>query len=93
LGRWFVSDKLKHIYPSTSPYCYALNTPIGAKDADGRYTIFVNGYIYGDVPGSSDDLEPGYEYWRGSKFKYVNGKKFIEQKKKEIRLLTRRIII
>jgi RHS repeat-associated protein len=88
LGRWFTQDPLKAMYPSMSPYCYALNTPIVAKDADGRYTIFVNGYIYGKQPGPIDDIKPLKPYWteKGDQFtkaahkylgdgigKYVNG--------------------
>ena len=74
LARWKSLDPYRAAYPSSSPYAYALNTPIGAKDEGGLYTIFVNGYIYGgpDVydPGTgqmlSDDIEPGKNYWRGA---------------------------
>lgn len=68
LGRWFSPDRLKHMYPSTSQYCYALNTPIGAKDDNGMYTIFVNGFIYGSPLTTSDNIKPGYTYWRGNKW-------------------------
>ena len=44
IGRWLSLDPLKAMYPSMSPYCYAGNTPIAAKDPDGRLIIFVNGY-------------------------------------------------
>jgi RHS repeat-associated protein len=44
LGRWLALDPLAAKYPFASPYNFALNTPIQAKDPDGRLVIFVNGY-------------------------------------------------
>ncbi len=67
LGRWLSLDPLKAKYPSTTPYCYALNTPIMAKDPDGNFTIFVNGYIYGVYQGPFDDIKPLRPYWSESK--------------------------
>jgi RHS repeat-associated protein len=36
LGRWHVVDPLEHLYPSWSPYQYALNSPIRNQDKDGE---------------------------------------------------------
>lgn len=61
LGRWLSLDPLKAMYPSISPYCYAGNTPIAAKDPDGRLIIFVNGYT--DGPGFLG-CKPYAAYWK-----------------------------
>jgi RHS repeat-associated protein len=50
IGRWLSLDPLKAMYPSMSPFCYAGNTPIVAKDPDGRLIIFVNGFTGGIYP-------------------------------------------
>jgi RHS repeat-associated protein len=70
LGRWMSLDKLHYIYPSHSPFNYALNNPIAGKDDNGLYTIFVNGYIYNKPNDKSDDLIPHKPYWteKGSEF-------------------------
>ncbi|MGB0868510.1 MAG: RHS repeat domain-containing protein [Flavobacteriales bacterium] len=47
IGRWFAVDPLDHLYPSSTPYSFALNTPIQAIDPDGRLVIFVNGHRFG----------------------------------------------
>ena len=44
LGRWLSLDPLAQKYPFASPYNFVLNTPIQAKDPDGKLVIFVNGY-------------------------------------------------
>jgi RHS repeat-associated protein len=44
LGRWLAVDPLAVKYPFASPYNFALNTPIQAKDPDGKVVLFVNGY-------------------------------------------------
>jgi RHS repeat-associated protein len=43
VGRWLSLDPLAGKYPGISPYSFALNTPIQAKDPDGRVVIFING--------------------------------------------------
>ena len=44
LGRWMTCDPLATKYPDLAPYEFAGNTPIQAKDPDGRLIIFVNGF-------------------------------------------------
>jgi RHS repeat-associated protein len=56
LGRTSSIDPKAQFYPSTSPYAYALNTPIQAIDPDGKVVIFINGNHYGDGGKA--------EYWR-----------------------------
>ena len=43
LGRWMSMDALANKYPAISPFAFALNTPIMAKDPDGNVVIFING--------------------------------------------------
>jgi RHS repeat-associated protein len=43
LGRWMSVDALANKYPAVSPFAFALNTPIMAKDPDGNVVIFING--------------------------------------------------
>ena len=43
LGRWLGVDPLQIKYPFSSPFAFALNTPIQAKDPDGKLVIFING--------------------------------------------------
>ncbi|MNS63467.1 hypothetical protein D3C72_965620 [compost metagenome] len=43
LGRWLALDPLAAKYPGLSPYNFVANTPIQAKDPDGRVIIFING--------------------------------------------------
>ena len=67
LSRWFNVDKLAKNYPSSSPYVFALNTPIQAIDPDGQKVIFVNGY-YGyewadNISGGQIGHEAGEKYW------------------------------
>jgi hypothetical protein len=40
-------------YPEQSPYNFVLNTPIEAKDPDGRLVIFINGF-WGNGTGAHD---------------------------------------
>ncbi len=42
LGRWLSLDPLAAKYPYASPYNFALNTPVQAKDPDGKKVFFVN---------------------------------------------------
>lgn len=53
IGRWLSVDPLSAEYPFASPYNFALNTPIQAKDPDGKIVIFVNG-MWGFGTGASD---------------------------------------
>jgi RHS repeat-associated protein len=39
IGRTFSLDPMKHYYPYASPYSYSLNSPIQAKDPDGKVII------------------------------------------------------
>jgi hypothetical protein len=41
--KWMSIDKLASKYPAISPFVFALNTPIMAKDPDGNVVIFING--------------------------------------------------
>ena len=43
VGRSLSLDPLAGKYPGISPYSFALNTPIQAKDPDGKVVIFING--------------------------------------------------
>jgi RHS repeat-associated protein len=43
LGRWLSIDQLAKQYPFVSPYIFVLNTPIQAKDPDGKRVYFVGG--------------------------------------------------
>jgi RHS repeat-associated protein len=64
LGRTKSLDPKMGLYPGISPYSYCLNTPIQAKDPDGKVVIFINGNHYGDG-GKAD-------YWRTDE-KYIAG--------------------
>lgn len=44
VGRWLTRDPLEAKYTGLSPYNFVANTPLMAKDPDGRWIIFVNGY-------------------------------------------------
>jgi len=55
-GRWIAKDPLAVKYPFESPYSLSLNSPICAKDPDGKVVIFINGQHLGEG-GKSD-------YWR-----------------------------
>jgi RHS repeat-associated protein len=62
LGKWLSTDPLQQKYADLSPYNYCANSPISAKDPDGKVIIFING-LY--TPGTSvgQPLEP---YWNVS---------------------------
>jgi len=62
VGRWLSLDPLAIKYPDYSPYSFSLNTPIQAKDPDGRVVIFINGNHYGDGGTAA--------YWRQYKTSY-----------------------
>lgn len=57
VGRWFSVDALEKNYPDVSPFAFALNTPIIAKDPDGNVVIFINGQHDGNGGTSA--------YWGG----------------------------
>jgi RHS repeat-associated protein len=59
LSRWLSTDPLQQKYADLSPYNYCANSPISAKDPDGRVIIFINGLW---TPGTpvGQPLEP---YW------------------------------
>lgn len=57
IARWSGRDPLANKYPFVSPYNFALNTPIQAKDPDGRIVVFINGQHAG-TGGKS-------QYWGG----------------------------
>jgi RHS repeat-associated protein len=68
LVRWLSVDPLQQKYTDLSPYQYCANSPIAAKDPDGRVIIFINGLW---TPGTSvgAPLEP---YWNtGSDLNWV----------------------
>jgi RHS repeat-associated protein len=57
LGRWFNVDPAADVLESSSPYVYALNSPIVYLDEDGELPILINGRV-------SNDSERGDEsYW------------------------------
>lgn len=43
VGRWFASDPLEQHYNNISTYAYVANTPLTAKDPDGKRIFFVAG--------------------------------------------------
>lgn len=48
IGRMLKTDPMEKVYPSYSPYSYALNNPVNAVDPDGNLVIFINGMHGGD---------------------------------------------
>jgi RHS repeat-associated protein len=56
IGRWPTVDSKADLYHRHTPYEYALNTPINAKDPDGNLVIFING-MHNGTGGTK-------EYWR-----------------------------
>lgn len=86
IGRWLSVDPLQEQYSSLTPYSFVANTPLQAKDPDGKLIIFVNGfrkhaytkYLFAapsrDV---STDNKPSWEYRplysRKDIFGYNNG--------------------
>jgi RHS repeat-associated protein len=63
LGKTLSLDPKMGLYPSISPYAFALNTPIQAIDSDGKVVIFINRNHYGDGGSAS--------YWRKTEIKTV----------------------
>ena len=55
LGRTPKLDKATKEYPSISPYAYVMNTPIWAKDPDGKRVYFVGG-------AGNDPVSQGWNY-------------------------------
>ena len=55
-------DGKTELYFGTSPYIYALNTPIQAIDPDGNIVIFINGMHEGDGGTSG--------YWRSGNLQF-----------------------
>lgn len=47
LGRWKSVDPYQSVFPSHSPYNFALNSPIQYLDGDGRLVIYANGLRFG----------------------------------------------
>jgi len=64
LGRWLSMDALANKYPAVSPFAFALNTPIMAKDPDGNVVIFINGQHAGTGGTAA--------YWGGYDSKVMN---------------------
>ena len=62
LGRWLSVDPLQQKYTDLSSYQYCANSPISAKDPDGRLIIFING-MWGAIFGIK---EPKESYWGSS---------------------------
>ena len=59
LGRWLSTDPLQQKYADLSPYNYCANSPISAKDPDGRVIIFING-LWTPLTKVGEPLRP---YW------------------------------
>jgi RHS repeat-associated protein len=55
VGRWLSRDALEAKYPSISTYTYVANSPLMAKDPDGKVILFINGQHF--TSGGSK------EYW------------------------------
>lgn len=82
IGRWGVVDPKSELLESSSPYVYALNSPILYLDKDGELPILINGRV------SSDSERGNASYWGkeiintikgsgipnpGGEFHYVDG--------------------
>jgi RHS repeat-associated protein len=68
LGRWLSLDPLQAKYPSLNPYNFCANTPICAKDPDGRLIFFVNGEVgqFGPIWKSNSEDRASSTYWSGA---------------------------
>ena len=62
--RWLSMDAFANKYPDVSPYVFALNSPIMAKDPDGNVVIFINGQHSGSGGTSA--------YWGGYDLRVMN---------------------
>lgn len=68
IGRWLSVDKLFKTYSYASPYNFALNTPIQARDPDGQRVFFVNGYYNTGRLASIAGTRAGRTYWGGTRY-------------------------
>ncbi|WP_109300105.1 DUF6443 domain-containing protein [Aquimarina sp. AU474] len=67
LGRWMNFDPATDVLESSSPYVYALNSPIVYLDLDGELPILINGRV-------GSDLERGNEsYWTSEIINTIKG--------------------
>ncbi|APD07419.1 hypothetical protein UJ101_01912 [Flavobacteriaceae bacterium UJ101] len=57
LGRWMNMDPATDLLESSTPYAYALNSPIIYLDEDGELPILINGKV------ASDDERADESYW------------------------------
>ena len=67
INRWLSVDPLQKKYPDLSPYQYCANSPISAKDPDGRVIIFING-LWTPGTGVNAPLKP---YWNVSDEQWI----------------------